>query len=57
MKYISSTEYKSNSANNSILYSWNDKEYKYKVEDLLLDAEVNKLDQYIFVVCMQIGKY
>jgi hypothetical protein len=57
MKCMSSTECKSNSANDSTPHSWNDKEYKYKVEDSPPDAEVNELDQYVFVVCVRIGEY
>ncbi len=54
---MSSTEYKSNLANDSTPHSWNDKEYKYKVENLPLAAKVNKLDQYVFVVCVWISEY
>ena len=41
-----------------ILYSWDKKEYKYKVvESLTLPDEVNELDHYIFVVRTRIGEY
>ena len=57
MKCMFSTECKSNSANDSTPHSWNDKEFKYKVQDSPPDAEVNELDQYVFVVRVRIGEY
>jgi len=41
-----------------ISYSWDKKEYKYKVvESLTPPDEVNELDHYIFVVRTRIGEY
>jgi hypothetical protein len=41
-----------------IPYSWDKKEYKYKVvESLTPPDEVNELDHYIFVVRTRVGEY
>jgi hypothetical protein len=41
-----------------ILYSWDKREYRYKVvESLILSDKANELDYYIFVVRTRISKY
>jgi hypothetical protein len=41
-----------------ILYSWDKKEYKYKIVELLTPPDkINKLDYYIFVIRTRIGEY
>ena len=51
-------EYKSNSTNNLLSRSWNDKEYKYKMEESEQPgSEVKELDEYVFVVRVWIGEY
>ncbi len=58
MKCTSLTECKFNSANDLSSRSWNEKEYKSKVEDSPQSVgEVNELDQYVFVVHVQISEY
>ena len=42
----------------SLPRSWNEKEYKYKVvESTTPSAEVDELDEYIFVLRVRIGEY
>jgi hypothetical protein len=39
-------------------YSWNEKAYKYKIEESVKAVdEVGELDQYVFVVRVRIGEY
>jgi hypothetical protein len=47
---------KSKHADMILLYSWDEKAYKYSIEESLkLIDEVNKLNQYVFIVYAQIG--
>ena len=41
-----------------LLYSWDEKAYKYSIEESQKSAdEANELDQYVFVVRARIGQY
>jgi hypothetical protein len=49
---------KSKHADMILLYSWDEKAYKYSIEESLkLVDEADELDQYVFVVRARIGQY
>lgn len=54
MKCMSIIERKSNSADDSL--RWNEEESEYKIQESSV-TKVNTLDEYVFVMCMQSGKW
>jgi hypothetical protein len=48
--------HKSKHADMILSYRWDDKAYKYTIEESPKSAEANELDQYVFVVRARIGQ-